>query len=185
MALKKTISSLVGRFALSDEEAMRRSQVRNDREAYALLVERWGGRIRQLCFRMQGNAATAEDLAQETFARIYANRHRFKAGASFATYVRKVALNLCYDELRRRHRAPTDPLELADSSEATRLSLVEETSPDVNAVQEEEGEMVRRALGKLAPIYRSVVVLRHYEGLKLREVAALLEIPEGTVNSRL
>jgi RNA polymerase sigma-70 factor (ECF subfamily) len=61
----------------------------------------------------------------------------------------------------------------------------EEPAPDIAAASSEEGEVVRRALLKLPESYRAVLILRHYEGLKLREIGEVLEIPEGTVNSRM
>ena len=63
--------------------------------------------------------------------------------------------------------------------------LIENVSPDQHAVENEEAEVVRKGLGQLPDIYRSVLVLRHYHGLKLREVAEVLDVPEGTVNSRM
>jgi RNA polymerase sigma-70 factor, ECF subfamily len=63
--------------------------------------------------------------------------------------------------------------------------LIERASPDEHVAALEEAEVIRQALGQLPDIYRAVVVLRHYQGLKLREIAEVLNVPEGTVNSRM
>lgn len=174
-------------FSVSDEQAMWRVQNQDDHSAFALLVERWEERICQLCFRMIGNAHTAQDLTQEAFARLFAKRHAYDATKRFSTYLWRVALNLCYDELRRLRRR--SEATLADGEAAAGQSFDDFATglpaPDDWAMDQEEGELVKHALMQLPEIYRTVLVLRHYEGLKLREIAEVLGVPEGTVNSRM
>src|SRR5437016_3830380 len=174
-------------FSMTDEQAMWRVQTQEDHHAFAQLVERWEEPIRRLCARMTGDTHRAEDLKQEAFARVFEKRKSFQPNARFSTWLWRIALNLCYDELRRIHRRGESPLD-ADESEsiAARCEFAAETpTPDAQLAGQEEGELVRAALVRLPEIYRTVLVLRHYENLKLREIAEVLEIPEGTVNSRL
>jgi len=174
-------------FSMTDEQAMWRVQTPEDHHAFAQLVERWEEPIRRLCARMTGDTHRAEDLKQEAFARVFEKRKSFQPNARFSTWLWRIALNLCYDELRRINRRGESPLD-ADESEsiAARCEFAAETpTPDAQLAGQEEGELVRRALLRLPEIYRSVLVLRHYENLKLREIAEVLEIPEGTVNSRI
>jgi RNA polymerase sigma-70 factor (ECF subfamily) len=100
-----------------------------------------------------------------------------------------VATNLCLDELRRlkRRRELTILPQTMDSSETDIWEELpsEKPGPDDAAVTDEHAEMVRRAVAQLPEHYRSVVVLRHYEDLKFREIAVVLEVPEGTVKSRM
>jgi RNA polymerase sigma-70 factor (ECF subfamily) len=182
--LKRTIEGLASLFSISDEQAMWRVQQEADPHAFAVLVDRWRDRIHALCARMTGNAHTAEDLAQEAFARIFDKRADYHPAQRFSTWLWRIALNLCYDELRRAHRRQETALGPEDA-EAVRLEVVDAATPRTSLQQREEAELVRRALLQLPEIYRSVLVLRHYENLKLREIAEVLEIPEGTVNSRL
>jgi RNA polymerase sigma-70 factor (ECF subfamily) len=176
-------------FALSDEQAMWRVQMHDDGDAFAQLVARWQEPIRRLCLRMLGDAHKSEDVCQEAFARVYAKRKEFQHGAKFSTFLWRVATNLCLDELRRikRRREFTNYGERDDGSEHDvwdELPGSEET-PDRCAAGGEDAALVRRALMQLPEHYRSVVVLRHYEDLKFREIADVLGIPEGTVKSRM
>jgi RNA polymerase sigma-70 factor (ECF subfamily) len=133
---------------------------------------------------MVGNRHSAEDLTQEAFVRLFAKRKSYHPDKRFSTYLWRIALNLCYDELRRVTRRSESTLDQAnDGIEPLEEYAVEIRGPDASLVEQEEADLVRDAVLQLPDIYRSVVVLRHYENLKLREVAEILEVPEGTVNS--
>jgi RNA polymerase sigma-70 factor, ECF subfamily len=172
-------------FAATDEQAMWRVKMQDDPQAFAQLVRRWEGPIRALCTRMTGDAHRAEDLAQEAFARVFTRRKDYESAARFSTFLWRVALNLCYDELRRIKRRRESFLEDEPGGVAEAGEVAEGPGPDLRLVQEEQAETVRRALLQLGEPYRAVVVLRHYEGLKFREIGEVLEIPEGTVKSRM
>jgi RNA polymerase sigma-70 factor (ECF subfamily) len=180
-------SSVTSLFLLTDEQAMWRVQMEDDAEAFARLVERWERPIQNLCTRMLADAHRGEDLAQETFARLYARRKDYQPSAKFATYLWRVALNLCYDELRRRQRRPEESIDAEAGEGMTLLENFAATEPTPPALLEaqERIEEVKRALLRLPEPYRAVLVLRHYENLKFREIAEVLEIPEGTVKSRM
>ena len=180
----KVIEGLVSLFSsVTDEQAMWRVQTEDHDASFNLLVERWQERIRALCIRMTGDMHTAEDLVQETFARVFEKRKAFRGDSKFSTWLWRIALNQCYDELRRQQRHPHAPDD--DYRNSILLQTIDSTTPRVQAQQQEEAELVRDALMELGENYRTVLVLRHYEGLKLREIAEVLEIPEGTVNSRM
>ncbi len=171
-------------FSISDEQAMWRVQMQDDAEAFALLVERWEGPIQNLCTRMLGDAHRGEDLAQEAFARVFAKRKEYEARGKFSTFLWRVALNLCYDELRKRERRRETALDLASDDNETSFAT-ESPAPDVSLARDETAERVRAALMEIPETYRSVLVLRHYEDLKFREIGNVLGIPEGTVKSRM
>lgn len=165
---------------------MRRVTMHDDHGEFARLVRRWQEPLRRLCSRLTGDRHRGEDLAQEAFARLFERRKDYQATGRFSTYLWRIALNLCRDEWRRKERRRVLHLE----EEAGADGGVEETAdagpaPDALAAAREEGELVRQALLRLPDIYRTVLVLRHYEGLKLGQIAEVLEIPEGTVNSRM
>ena len=174
-------------FALSDEQAMLRVQKRSDQHAFAILNQRWRERIVRLCGRLTGDVHRAEDIAQEVFMRLFVKRDQYRHDGRFSTYLWWIAINTCYDEQRRRQRRGERSLNAANNDNSTGEALLEsaEPSPEEAAIQQEQAEQVRRALLKLPKHYRTVVVLRHYEGLKFREIAEVLEIAEGTVGSRL
>jgi RNA polymerase sigma-70 factor (ECF subfamily) len=179
-------STLTSLFSTSDEQAMWRVQMHDDAEAFAELMRRWTGPIQRLCARMTGDRHKAEDLAQEAFARLFAKRKEYQPSGRVSTLLWRIALNLCYDELRRRKRRGESSLDAEGSGEsgpAERAS--DDATPDQSIVAEESAELVRQALLRLPETYRCVVVLRHYEGLKFREIADVLNLPEGTVKSRM
>ena len=176
-------------FSLTDEQAMWRVRHEDDHAAFAGLVERWETPIQRLCARMTGDLHRAEDLAQEAFARVFAKRHAYEPSGKFSTWLWRIALNLCHDDIRRRQRRPEWSLEeTADGegevSHAAEL-IGEAPSPAEAVAALEQAEIVRRALLQLPEIYRTVIVLRHYEGLKFGEIAEVLGIPDGTVKSRM
>lgn len=180
----KLITSL---FAATDEQMMWRVKLHDDPQAFARLVARWEKPIQRLCARMTGDPHRAEDLTQTAFTRVFARRANWEASGKFSTFLWQIALNLCYDDLRQTHRrgeCSLDDLEVGVHAGCERF-ITEEPSPHAQADERERGEFVRDALLKLSPHYREVVVLRHYEALKFHEIAEVLDIPEGTVKSRM
>src|ERR1700743_1334473 len=93
-----------GLFGASDEQAMWRVKMDDDAQAFAQLVRRWEKPIQSLCARMVGDAHRGEDLTQEAFARVFAGRKDYQASEKFSTFLWRVALNLCYDDLRKTGR---------------------------------------------------------------------------------
>jgi RNA polymerase sigma-70 factor (ECF subfamily) len=178
---------LLSLFSANDEKMMWRVRMEGDAQAFATLVARWEKPIQRLCARMTGDLHKAEDLAQMAFARVFAKREDWEPTGRFSTFLWRVALNLCHDELRRMQRRGESSLEaLAEESGEELEDLCgQEASPAAQVELEERAGLVRRALLRLSPEYRQVVVLRHYEGLKFREIAEVLNIPEGTVKSRM
>lgn len=181
------VRSLVSLFSPGDEQLMWRVKLQDDPHAFARLVARWEKPIQRLCFRMTGDAHRAEDLAQTAFTRVFTRRAQWEATGRFSTFLWRVALNLCHDELRRQRRRAEFSLHALEEVEGAGVErfAADEPAPDAQAESEERGEMVRQALGQLAAQHREVVVLRHYEGLKFREIGEVLGIPEGTVKSRM
>ncbi|MFC1635536.1 RNA polymerase sigma factor, partial [Planctomycetota bacterium] len=174
-------------FSISDEEAMRRVQKKNDSKAFALLIHRWEPWAKQFCTRFTGDRHLGEDLSQEVFARLFAHRLDFRHEARFGSYLKSIALNACRDELRRKKRCPERQSNDTKGEEASLDNTVAATTPtpDTIAAGRERAEHVRRALLQLREHYREVVVLRHYEGLRFREIAEFLDLAPGTVRSRM
>ncbi len=166
---------------------MLRVKAHADHQEFARLVRRWEKPVWGLCTRMTGDPHRGEDLKQETFVRLFEKRTSYEPTARFSTYLWRIALNLCYDELRRQARR-REFIRESVHDEDQRLSaepVSDCPSPDFSAAQSEESGLVRLALLQLPEIYRTVLVLRHYQDLKLSQIAEVLEIPEGTVNSRM
>jgi RNA polymerase sigma-70 factor (ECF subfamily) len=179
--------------ACGDEQLMWRVRMSDDPQAFAALMQRWEKPIHGLCARMTGDVHRAQDLSQDAFARLFARRKSYEPSGRFSTFLWRIALNLCYDELRRLKRRPELPLDTAgranrpDEPQDDDAGALPSSAPAPDAIVagEERAAAVRAALGQLSEPYRAVLVLRHYEGLKFREIADVLDIPEGTVKSRM
>ena len=166
---------------------MWRVQKQDDEHAFAQLVHRWQARFQAVCIRMLGDEHLGADLAQETFIRLFANRKEYRADSKFSTWAWRITLNLCYDALRRRSRRNESSL---DEPYSDTMAILETFAapgplPDQALCNREQSDFVRRALMRLPEIYRTVLVLRHYEDLKFCEIADVLGVPEGTVKSRM
>jgi RNA polymerase sigma-70 factor, ECF subfamily len=176
----------LGAGATSDEEAMRRVQADADPAAFAQLVARWEGPIRRLCVRMCCDEHRGEDLTQETFARVFANRQRFETDRKFSTWLWRIALNRCHEEARRTGRRGERTTDMSDADDGLGASAAtSDEEPHVKAVRSEHAQLVRTALRRLPESHRAVVVLREYQNLKFREIAEVLDVPEGTVKWRM
>src|SRR5437763_822286 len=122
-------------FSHTDEEAMCRVRTHDDHGEFARLMARWEKPIRNLCVRMTGDIHRGEDLKQETFARLFEKRKEYEPTGRFSTYLWRMALNLCYDELRRRERRRESFHQTLneESEEMLDQSLAESSSPDAQA----------------------------------------------------
>lgn len=158
-----------------DEELVRRIGSGDD-AAMQALVSRKLPRLLALARRMLGDAAEAEDVAQETFLRIWRNAARWRPGAArFDTWIHRVALNLCYDRLRRRREwTGLDLPELAAPMDHPATSGIEEAS-----------DHVERALQAIAPRQREAIVLTYYQAMSNIEAAAAMEISVEALESLL
>lgn len=147
-----------------------------DRDALDGLLRRHAERIHALCRRMTGNADDADDAAQEAMVAIVRGLRRFDGRSAFSTWVYRVTTNACLDEMRRRRRRP-DPAELTETELAT-------AGTDVQTAVATRLD-VDDALRRLPVGYRAAVVLRDLCGLDYREIAGVLDVPVGTVRSRI
>ncbi len=129
-----------------------------------------------MVYRMCGDAALAEDAAQEAFLRAWQNLGRYNPRFAFRSWVYRIALNVAVDALRRER--PTTDL-------AAEPLVSGAESPEAWLERKQQAEQVRRAVLDLTPASRAVLVLREYEALSYHEIAEALDIPLGTVMSRL
>jgi RNA polymerase sigma-70 factor (ECF subfamily) len=150
--------------------------------AFETLVKRYQSTIYYLCRRMTGSHQSADDVSQETFIKAYFALNSFKDGMSFFTWIRKIAVNNSLNFIKVSKRE--EPL--GDSAEkiAGNSSLGQELPHEMLQRNQAE-EKFKSALKALPPEQKIVFILRVYEDLSYKEIARLLEIPEGTVMSRL
>jgi RNA polymerase sigma-70 factor (ECF subfamily) len=161
--------------------------LRGESTAWEELVRRHTRRVYNLCYRFTGQPHEAEDLTQEVFLRVYRTLPSYKAiHGGFTTWMTSVTRNLLIDHYRRTKK---DRATSSLDEEATMAKVEEKAStlrrPDQIAVAGELSMQVQRALGKLSPDLREAVILRDLQGLDYREIQDVLEVPEGTVKSRI
>ena len=152
--------------------------------AWEELVHRHTRRVYNICYRFTGNGTEAEDLAQEVFLRVYRTLGSYRsAHGGFATWMTSVTRNLLIDHYRRTKRdRVTDSLEDAIAVESKESSA---RRPDEQALLSELGGQVQAALKKLSPELREAVILRDLQQLEYAEIQQVLQVPEGTVKSRI
>ncbi len=176
------------------DEALLVEQARGgDMAAFSRLVTRYQDRILNTCWRMCGNLEDAQDLTQEAFLKALESLGGFRRQANFYTWLYRIAINLSITHMRKRKRAVVLSLHQQDgtmnqeaSGEST-MRDIPSTLPDppTHVSSREIEQRAVEALDSLDDDHRAVVVLRDLEAMNYEEIAAVLEVPTGTVKSRL
>ena len=155
-----------------------------DVNAFQALVERHRAMVYRVAYQFAGNHHDAEDIAQEVFIKIYRSLDRFRQDAQLTSWMYRIVMNACIDHRRRsRTTALTGG---GDEAEYRMLNAAEETpGPEARAYAGEIGEVLEAEIGRLPKGQRIVFVMRHYQGMKLGEIAEALGLAEGTVKRQL
>lgn len=152
-----------------------------DITALAAVFRACGPRVYRLCRRMLGNAPDAEDATQEIFLRAYERAATFDGRARFSTWLHRLAVHHCLNRLKQRRRHETALQQGVTTAQPKRAASL----PEAALLSEDAAARVDAWLDALPPHYRACFVLREVEELSYAEIADLLEIPVGTVMSRL
>jgi len=151
--------------------------VTGDREAFDTVMRLHEERVFSVCLRILGDRERALDATQDTFLTVFRKVRQFQGRSAIGTWIYRIAVNTCYDQIRRAKRRPIEPLpDHVEPSDPGAEQAIESAAlrPDI--------EM---ALASLSPEFRNAVILADLEGLALPEVAEVLGIPVGTVKSRV
>ncbi len=161
--------------------------LKGDQDAYAEVVEIYGEKVFQICYRMLGNRHEAEDIAQEAFLRAYVNIHSFNINLKFSSWLYRIATNLCIDRIRKKKPDYYLDAEVAGTDGLTMYSqIASDTSlPEDDVESLELQETIQREISKLPEKYRTVIVLKYIEELSLNEISKILDLPLGTVKTRI
>jgi len=155
-----------------------------DASAFQALVERHRTMVYRVAYQFAGNHHDAEDIAQEVFIKVYRSLDRFRQDAQLTSWIYRIVMNACIDH-QRRHRLGTN-VAAGDEAEYRMLNAPEETpGPEARTYAGELGEVLQLEIGRLPKGQRIVFVMRHYQGMKLGEIAAALGLAEGTVKRQL
>lgn len=166
--------------------------VARDESAFNELVVTYERRVFALVFRMIGRRDEAEDLAQEVFVQVFKAIDQFRGDSKLSTWIYRIAVNLCKNRskyLSRRHASDQDDVDaMADRaplSAAKGVSVGDVSRPDelVEGMQIEI--IVKRAIGQIDADFREVLILRDVEDMSYEEIAAITNLPDGTVKSRI
>ncbi len=158
-----------------------------DREAFEELVEIYKDKIVQLGYRMLGNKHEAEEVAQETFIRVYVNLNKYDATHKFSTWIYRIASNICIDRIRKRRHAYSLDAEIHQDGEQNLYAALPDTSksPEEQAVLGEMQVAVHDAVMSLNPTYRTVMVLRYFHDMSLQEISDVTNLPVSTIKTRI
>ncbi len=161
----------------SDDATLLGRVAQGDHSSFAVLMRRHEDRVFAVCLRLMGSRAAALDAAQETFTTLYRKAGQYRGTAAVGTWLYRITVNTCYDLLRKERRRHTEAMpeffEPADPS------------GEDGYVSADLRPEIEKALASLSPDFRAVVVLADIEGYPLPDVAEALDLPLGTVKSRL
>lgn len=168
----------------TDEELIARFQ-NGDAYAFDLLVRRYKDPLLNFIYRFLSDLVESEDLVQETFYRVYKNKHYYKEVAKFSTWIYTIAGNLAKTELRRRKRRKVFSIhkETAAEKELELPDLKSDPEKEVNTVITEK--IIQKAITSLPQKFRQVILLRDIQGFSYEEISSIIKVPLGTVKSRV
>ena len=170
-----------------DDAGLVRRCLAGDEKAYRELIERHQAQVYSLALRMVRRAEDAEDLAQETFVRMFRALSRYDPTRPFTAWLFTIATRLCIDHIRRRKVGVISLTRREQDSEEEYQIEVEDPGllPDEVATHAEEERRVADLIESLPAHYRIVVILRHLQDLSYEEIAEALHLPLGTVKARI
>ena len=172
---------------LDDAQLIRAAQ-QGDTNAFAKLVEQYDRAVLRVAVHLTGSLEDGQDIYQEAFLRAYMNLDRFRFECAFFTWIYRIVTNLCLDHLRKKRFHWSMPLS-PEGDEQEAIDRVPDervgASPERNLTARILGEHILRALGTLSPRERLVFELKHYQGLRLKTVAGILNTTEGTIKNTL
>ena len=161
-----------------------------DFSAFEQLVYRYDKQVLTMAARFVRSSDDAKDIYQEVFLRVYQGLHRFKMHSEFTTWLYRITTNVCLTHRsRKKKRAHVSFDEDYDENDGephtVRETASREPLPDQRVIDQEISTHVRNAMETLSPQQKLVFTLKHYQGLKLREIAEMMGCSEGTVKKHL
>ncbi|NOU09590.1 MAG: sigma-70 family RNA polymerase sigma factor [Nitrospira sp.] len=169
--------------AVADDAELVARSLKQDHEAFGQLIDRHASIIMNLAYRMVGNRAEAEDLAQESFLAAFKALSTFRADSKFSTWLYRIASNKCKDWLRAKR--PGMGQQDIDIDEMLDIHVAEEQTPERLLSQQQVALELEQAIQRLPPLYREAFVLKHVEGLSYEEMAEILGVNGDTLKMRV
>lgn len=164
----------------AEESELVRASIEGDKLAFGEIVQRYSKMVARTVKGMLGDSVFAEDIGQEVFIKLYHSLAEFRGEAKLSTYIQKIAINFTLNEIKRRKRFFTT------FSQKGNNEMYEYEVPDFESEEKRDAsEMVNKALMRLDPKFRIIVAMRMLQGYSTKETAEILDLPMGTVLSRL
>jgi RNA polymerase sigma-70 factor (ECF subfamily) len=179
-----TLKKIKAKKLETDEQLIFRFQ-QGDIDAFEELVRRYKDQLMNYVFRFVGNRSDAEDIVQETFLRVYKNKHYYKEIAKFSTWVYTIAGNLAKTELRRRKRKKLLSVSNIMKDDKDYDIPDHGHNPEKAVDGSIKETIIQNAIEKLPPRFKEVIILRDVQGFSYEEISQILNIPLGTVKSRV
>ena len=167
----------------TDEQRLIHQAARGEAAAFEQLMRQHEGRMYAVALRMCGNREDAQDCLQEAMLRVYRAMSGFKGQSSFSTWVYRITMNTCLDELRRGKRRKASSLD--ERIDAGWAPVDDMDTPEHHAMRSEQRRALERAIQELPEDMRSAVVLRDIQGCSYDEIADILDTNVGTIKSRI
>jgi RNA polymerase sigma-70 factor (ECF subfamily) len=170
-----------------ERSLLRRLRDRDER-AFRELIEGHRDRVFNITFRMLGNRAEAEDVAQEVFITVFKTIETFREESKFSTWLYRVTVNHCKNRIKylaRRHDRDRDELDESSNGTNGAIGSPPPAAPDRALEGAQMEKLLQEAIGNLDDDHRIVVVLRDVEDLSIEEICEITGLPDGTVKSRL
>jgi RNA polymerase sigma-70 factor, ECF subfamily len=174
-------------YSSAEDKALVRAARTGDMEAFEELVSRHRDKLYARAYSMLRNEEEAVDLSQEAWVKGWQRLSQFQGESSFGTWMTRIVINLCLDQLRRQKRHRTESMEELneESGGVERQMPVVTINPTAGLERDELRQRINRALGQLSYEHRTVIVLHEFEELEYKEIAKVMECSIGTVMSRL
>jgi len=169
----------------SDEELIKEYQDNNTPEAYDILVKRYKDPLMNFVYRFVGDRDICTDVVQDTMIKFYLNKDSYRSFAKFSTWIYTIAGNLAKNELKRRRRRIIFSINNSDDERSPQIEDKMFLAPDKAADGEIRNEIIQKALLKVKPVYREVVILRDIQDLSYEEISEITGLAIGTVKSRI
>ena len=167
----------------TDEELI--SHFKNgDRSAYTTLVNRYKGKILNFIYRYVGDITLAEDLAQDTFFKVYLKKDSYKEIAKFSTWLYTIAANLAKTELRKIKRRKTFTISDLSKNE-NEFIIHDKFTNEEGKVDSKEEQFLQSSMLQLEVEFRTIIILREIQELSYDSISKILKLPLGTVKSRI
>jgi RNA polymerase sigma-70 factor (ECF subfamily) len=167
---------------LSDDALRIEATLAGDTSAFGQLVEQYQDRLYNAILRVLGSAEDARDVVQDAFVQAFLKLETFRGSSAFYTWLYRIAFNLAMSHARRRR--PTASLDEAKAGYGGE-PVDGQPAPDADVLGREQVELVHAALARLGAEHRQILVLREIEGCRYEQIAEILDVPVGTVRSRL